>query len=425
MSNLALLQTYAPYVYLHPDEKYFPADIDWYLQRVTMKFQYYYQDGGTTLEPVLTHVTPDNIAIQIQEDARGTHHSGYQAGQPSSDISDNFLLDINDTASTYPGQPLQRGACTAPVYAAVIPGPQYTDLLYVFFYPYNGAAMNDPGLFGTHQADWEHVIVRLGSDGATIIGAYFQAHGADDPYSRWYAPPPAPKHAPVLQFAGIASNRIVVYSGLEGHASYPRAGSWNYGARGNDVTAPGPPWNTADHVVEISVTHPGWNQYRARWGGKVLTRLGPPGPRAQGWFQLRTDGPIERTEVVVSREAARGQSSRVSQNFHLDLPNSWLLVEVQGLPAQALTTDGPQLSFTIAEDLPGPDKGLVFNLSPGTEFPGTFANRIRKNARGLYIANLCLTSANGSEERFVKVFDYLGIDQFTIIFNLVPNRDDS
>ncbi|NOU93722.1 DUF946 domain-containing protein [Paenibacillus sp. LMG 31456] len=61
-----LLLKYAPKLYLHPDEDNKPSSIDWYLQRVAMRFHH---DGGCSDDQILAlgSVTQANLSQQAHQ----------------------------------------------------------------------------------------------------------------------------------------------------------------------------------------------------------------------------------------------------------------------------------------------------------------------------------------------------------------------
>lgn len=424
MSNLALLQKYAPYIWLHSEEKYFPVDVGSYLSAVIMVYPDI-MNGQVVYMPVTTEVTADNIDSQTYTNRAGTTAvSSFGAG---SDDTTQFYLPIQKT-QIWVGTPLQDNNCVAPVYAAVVNGPLNsdgvaicTDLLYSFFYAYNGASMNDPGFFDTHQGDWEHVIVRLGMDGETVLGIYFQAHRASDEYSKWYFPPgtnsTVSEAVDTFNFYDDTNTRFLVYSSQYGHASYPAAGSYFYSSlRGTDVTDAGFGWDSTTYLAEmippgVSDDPTTWVNYSGLWGSEATPGSWgnpPSGPYAQGWFTPRTDGPVEYNTVTVSREAAEGQKSRVSANFNLNLPGSSVLWSITDLPDLA---DAGNFAFTVMEDVHhGNDKDIL-DVKDNTISSG----KLNSHTDELYIGRLrYIDPATQKTYSGKDVFDYLNIDSFTI-----------
>jgi hypothetical protein len=277
----ALLTKFAPVVYLSRQEQYFPASIDWYLPRVTMNFQ-----GNNILEQV--------TAASLSTQNRGDQYSYLIPDGTGGYIeAHDFQLSIVQE-STYSGMPPPiPGQPQAPFYGVVIDNPDMsaTDLLFMFFYAYNGLAGRAFYEIGVHEADLEHVIIRLSQDQSTIVGMYCQAHASDDAFSQWYYPPSSSEH-PNFTFYDTSNQHPTVYSAAESHASYTAAGEFAMGWKGwkgQDSTDPGYLWNSVANVIRVSLNETSWLQYSGRWGatdgGVTLAGTSPDGPAGQGWLK--------------------------------------------------------------------------------------------------------------------------------------------
>jgi hypothetical protein len=105
------------------------------------------------------------------------------------------------------------------------------NLQYWFFYPYN-----DGPLFFDHDADWEHVTVRLDADRAPV-GAYLARHGNDHPGPFW-------------RWAHLrrSGDHPVVLSALGSHATYANGSDVAWYDRASSCTklvgCPDPIWRT-------------------------------------------------------------------------------------------------------------------------------------------------------------------------------------
>jgi hypothetical protein len=292
---LALLQEFAPVVYLSSKEKYFPASVDWYLPLVTMTYTHAVQDTPQT-DVILHQVTKANINTQVSGD-EFSWLIPYQDGTTTKFTAAlDFRLSIIDQKTYYGQQPPPPVSPQAPFYGAVIDNPAVgaTDLLYMFFYGYNGEAGIAFGGLGTHEADWEHVIIRLSADKSKIMGMYCQAHASDGAYSKWYYKSGS-SGPPNFETYG-ASQRPIVYSAAESHASYTSAGTFNIGGPGGilgeDETDEGALWNATANVVLVSLPETNWLQFSGRWGATNDTfGKSPDPPAAQGWLVPRSDGP--------------------------------------------------------------------------------------------------------------------------------------
>jgi hypothetical protein len=284
----ALLTKFAPVVRLCSLEKYFPASVDWYLPRVSLDYQKKVDVSVVTEENLILQADGDVYSFLIPT---GTGPStGYTQAH-------EYTLDITDKETRKGIKPHPPVNPQAPFYGAVIdnPGMKSTDLLYMFFYAYNGLAGWAFNEVGTHEGDWEHVIIRLSTDQSKVVGMYCQAHASDSTYSQWYYPPPYEDQDRQFSWWETSTTRPVVYSAAESHASYVKAGDfplhWQ-GFLGYDITDNGPKWNEQPNVTLVSVPATDWLQYSGRWG-KTNDWLAksPDPPAAQGWFAPRTDGP--------------------------------------------------------------------------------------------------------------------------------------
>ena len=278
----SLVETFMPYVFLHPDEKYFPVSVDWYLARVKLTHK---------KQVVLDTVATTNLAHQVV---------GAETSYLLPDGTDRYLA-ANDfrlwvvDPSTYAGEPTgANGQVQVPMYAAVIDNcaMQSHDLLYMFCYAYNGIVGYDPGGLGYHEGDWEHVIVRVNQTMDTILGMFCQAHGSDDEYTGWYLPPGQGDRTFFWQ--DHDDQHPMVMSACESHASYTEPGEFDIGVhgwKGQDQTGFGAVWICPPELVSLNATD--WLQYSGRWGARAGMAANPPdAPAIQGWFIPRTDGPV-------------------------------------------------------------------------------------------------------------------------------------
>lgn len=302
----ALLNQFAPAVYLCSQEKYFPASVDWYLQKVTLNYEGEIELHQVTAQNLIVQSEGDDVSFLIPTGSGPS--TGYIQAH-------DYKLAITDKQTRYGIQPPPPANPQAPFYGAVIDNPdkQATDLLYMFFYAYNGLAGYAFNEIGTHEGDWEHVIIRLSSDKTRVVGMYCQAHASDDAYSQWYYPPPYTPD-PDLQFSWYAGSttRPIVYAAAQSHASYVAAGEWPLGWlgwKGEDVTDNGPVWNAAVNVTLVSVPETNWLKFSGRWGKTDgWTATSPDAPAAQGWFAPRTDGPSG--SAINDGRLAEGQPGR-------------------------------------------------------------------------------------------------------------------
>src|SRR3990170_2169110 len=280
-----LIERFAPFVRLHSDDEFRPSSAGWYLERVQMRFHH----EGCSDHQVLDRPNITLATITTQAHNTGCNDTGVpQYSDPRTSPSNFFLQIPNDGQE----QTVRHGDPDAnqwPAYAharQAAGGLDAYDIQYWFFYPYNGPMSGA----GEHEADWEHVTVRVDLTGNTIQEMYFSAHYGE---GRWYP-------ADQLIYKG---GRPVVYSARNSHASYPKAQTWvRPFPKPDDQTADGgPEWDTLQPFnMSAKVTNLGelehplfdhddnpftWLRYSGRWGEIGVFFSGPHGPAFQGSWQ--------------------------------------------------------------------------------------------------------------------------------------------
>ncbi|KAK9075179.1 hypothetical protein SSX86_003499 [Deinandra increscens subsp. villosa] len=186
----AMINSYAPWVYLHPDEQYFPSSVSWFFQN-GIKL---YQTGQTMPAPVVNN----------------------GANLPTSGGPDDAFLDL--PSDEYNKERVKKGFLSnAVTYIHVKPalGGTCTDLAIWLYYPFNGGGELQLGPFtinlgkiGEHVSDWEHITLRVGNFHGSLKAVYLSQHAK----GVWLTP---------NEFELMSgSTRPVVYSSLHGHAHY-------------------------------------------------------------------------------------------------------------------------------------------------------------------------------------------------------------
>lgn len=287
-----LLMKFCPIVYLQSEETSMPSSVEWMLEHTDL----HDSSGGLILSPVGS--VAELMAVS------GANKDWYLA-----------LRSDSDRDGQGPG---------APFYATVRPiilngQPVGYDLLYWFFYPFNGnifdrekaidilsgvvaagsvAAYLFPpygcvllpaaiaalsfvsSISGVemHESDWEHVAVRINAS-EDILGVYYAAHdGGVWCYQE------APAGSNLSNCYELEGSRPFVYSAVQSHASYPRQGTVErLGGFANDSSDRGYRWDVLDSASArnpmgrlINLAHdiqnppPGaeWIQWPGMWGKK-------------------------------------------------------------------------------------------------------------------------------------------------------------
>jgi hypothetical protein len=261
-----LAMRFAPELHLPPGSKDWtrPANVDWYLARVHMRFEH--DDCGDCQILNVGAITQDNM---WQQSHRGKNWRCAHKG--SWNYSENpthyFLQPPND--DVHAGAP--QSQWRAYDHVRRISGG--FDIQYWYFFPYNDAA----GSFN-HEADWEHITVRV-DNGGNFLSAWYAQHNTGKRYS-----------ASDLVFVHDTHPQVWIADGS--HASYNRIGSFDVPdvPRFNDRTYDdGPVWQTWTSLIHVGEKdHPRGGQhfvrYGGRWGehGTTSWTTGPRGPSFQG-----------------------------------------------------------------------------------------------------------------------------------------------
>ena len=280
-----LAQRFAPIVRLHPDDKYRPANITWYLPRVRMRFNVNWGFDDQILNQGevndLTLIKQTNRNQFSGLTATATDFFLEQTDENGGDFLDSFRSQTRN-GTDQPGW-----VCYTHVQPASAERNQNMyDVQYIFFYAYNGD-MVWGAIESAHEADFEHITVRVADDLKTIHRIYYSAH---DEEGRWYA-----KETSLGTKDGYsvtAEGRPIVYSALDSHASYPWSGEWNRINKPNDFTEDnGPEWDCKTNIINLGeklfpIEGANWLQYSGRWGeiGELNWTTGPYGPAYQYWW---------------------------------------------------------------------------------------------------------------------------------------------
>jgi hypothetical protein len=275
---------YAPLVYLHPDDEYQPSSVEWFLDRVSMKYgDVAAVDDAAIASPVLVLEEVDEQSLVSQ--SHTVDGVTYDSGQ--GDEETGFLLDDAGAGATRRGE-----GTSAPCYVHVVQWERGYDVQYWFFYPYNGDAEYKDGVTSTdtaghHVGDWEHVTARFDFD-FILQQLYYAAHKTDE--GVWKM---------AYQIAWD-ERRPVAYSALHTHASYSTEGEQARDTNIDDYTKKGPAWSTAGDLVFIGFYGSSSDEptvlrdfawYTGRWGQtNDVVASSPVGPNLKGIWKKRESG---------------------------------------------------------------------------------------------------------------------------------------
>lgn len=206
-----LARKYSPVLYLHAQDRYRPWDAQRYVEACTLM----YGKPGVHEDILVPHAELGRSPSRLL----GVMHRGECS---SHSYPSNFYLD--PSIAVDPEKLRQGNIDEAKCYFRLrrMDRPQRSwDLLYIFFYAYNGKLVN----WGNHDGDFEHITVRLNSSATAISAVYFSAHHCE---GRWYRAASAnnPFGYGVQQIDDSPeATHPVVYSAKHSHASYPTPGN--------------------------------------------------------------------------------------------------------------------------------------------------------------------------------------------------------
>lgn len=260
----ALVSKFTPIIYLHPEEKYYPVDINWLLKNSTLKD---FNDSATIKSPTQRDLY--NVAQKYNFQTR-----------KDGDVVLGF------EPSTYRGQ---TPVSDVPIYALVREKNDKVYITYVILFAYNGA-YNIAGLadVGEHPGDMEHITIEASKDG-TLLRGFFSAHGIKD--GRWV-------NAEEIQ---KENGKIVAYNAVNGHGLYPYEGTAiRFGGAANDILIKGEKWEPIASIIypkddpRFNIDTMGWSVYNSRFGGPIdkPNTDGVTGLPDKGWIQ-NIDNPDE------------------------------------------------------------------------------------------------------------------------------------
>ncbi|PWA49642.1 vacuolar protein sorting-associated protein 62 [Artemisia annua] len=189
-----MIGAYAPWVYFHPNEKYFPSSVLWFFNNGAE----IYQVGGIHW-PVINdgELLPDYGTV------------------------DDAYLDL-PSDEAYNKEKAKRGFlhdAIAYIHVKRALGGTFTDLAIWLYYPFNGAGKVQIGPFtiklsqiGEHVGDWEHITLRIDNFSGILKSVYLSQHAK----GKWFSP---------TEFEFVEGTRPVVYASLHGHTHYNTPGA--------------------------------------------------------------------------------------------------------------------------------------------------------------------------------------------------------
>ncbi|CAL8466419.1 g5955 [Coccomyxa elongata] len=307
-----------PVFYLHPEERYFPCTVQWFLERCELQL---IRKGWR--RRVLR-------VIERVGEVDGESLKRAQAWFGAQPFKRSFMmLRLVDPAHRA-GQPDRLNQVPIYAHAKQVVDPRTgcrtaLEINYMKFLAFNGSyklfGWIPAGNLGAHDADWEHVTLRLTPDGRCVLGVYYSAHRHQD--GVWRSAREVPRSEAGRPLAHIAVN---------GHGSYPIAGTIPriFFAANDQTSNQGAVWDTERCMIVTNNGRGGalpkvedrgsdldgtsyaalgssadsgtlqgqrpaaayesaeWLDYGGRWGTTVEA------PAKQDWF-ARAENPVSRT----------------------------------------------------------------------------------------------------------------------------------
>ncbi|KAK9902691.1 hypothetical protein WJX75_002901 [Coccomyxa subellipsoidea] len=206
-----IIASNCPVFYFHPEERYFPCTVQWFLER--SELQLIRKGWRRRVLRVIEQVgTLNGESLTRAEAWFGAHP-----------FKRSFMMLRLVDPRHRSGQPDQLNQVPIYAHAKEVVDPHSgrrtaLEVNYMKFLAYNGSyklfGWIPAGDLGAHDADWEHVTMRLTPDGRRVLGVYYSAHRHQD--GVWRSAKDVPRSEGGRPLAHIAVN---------GHGSYPTAGT--------------------------------------------------------------------------------------------------------------------------------------------------------------------------------------------------------
>ena len=284
----ALILQYAPILYFHEHEDYFPMDVESFVEASSL----WSQDGiGDTQIHSSSSLTFETFEDLIDS---GVDTSDYYLA--FSDPDDDKSIDIDNAHVVYDNMRKTDTYATTTYYRRMVDG-EYTVLQYWYFYAMNNWA--ERGGRNDHEGDWESVFIYLEKDTDEPKFVAYSSHLNDgenealnffqyDSVRReWNSDEVVKDDGQIVSFVAQGS-----------HANYPsnNTGEHVVGSK-IDKTSLNGTHLSVDVFSNIELEGVGWDQYQGKWGSDSLLSFGGDGPQGPRFIdvtgQLRFNSPIQ------------------------------------------------------------------------------------------------------------------------------------
>jgi hypothetical protein len=276
-----LLLQYMPVLYMHPEEDYFPMNVEAFVEGSAI-----WDDRDLLPDELIVSAGPGNAAslayIATTTDTSDWYiqFSGIEAKE----------FDLVAAKARYQ-QLVEDGSATTTVYVHKMEDSYVDDagiehefivLQYWYFYAMNNWA--EQGGFNNHEGDWESVFIFLDKETEEPVYAAFSAHHNDGEPSN------------PLQYGSVRriwnnneirfdTNRLISFVSLGSHANYVDIGNGGFhmvpGLFGNnedEVSSSGKVSRTFE-TLELSTNLEWFFNYKGKWGADSISFIGSDGPQ--------------------------------------------------------------------------------------------------------------------------------------------------
>lgn len=235
-----LAEIFAPYLYLHHSESFYPVSPEYAVSRSNLN-----RTGVGLVDP-----SPNIHSIAVHTDP----NQGYYLDNRMGTIRDSGIeWDFLASKSEFP-----------PVVHARVGELQGGYVIqYWFFYAHNEGPLN------THEGDWEFIMIFTDSNGVPQRAAYAQHLGGE--VAQW-------------DLVDKRGTHPKVYVALGSHASYFRPYQGKLGMANDETSSSGRVLSPDDYQLVMMTDQP-WLQFAGHWGdygspdAGLLGERGPLGPR--------------------------------------------------------------------------------------------------------------------------------------------------
>ena len=285
-----LATTYAPRVWLHPDDPYGPIDPLEFVERSALVW---HRPNVSLQVEKRTKVNPARLGRLCSDLLDGCYeHESYLTRELTRPFHGGPhrppYLNRGRGFALVPDRAAQRGH-TKPADVAKVPmlwdvrrTSRALLVTYWFYFGYSRPYQllaRASGDIAAHDGDWENIEVALDPDGERPLRVFFYGHGKPDRVE-WKA----------MEVAD--STHPVVYSARESHASYAKAGSRQVkgdAGTATDHTAPGVRWETWARPDGLRrVRDEPWYGFGGAWG-RAKDPDGTTGPLGPSQWKLPKD----------------------------------------------------------------------------------------------------------------------------------------